>query len=356
MKKLIIIIVLLIAAAGTAFYFGWVKVGPDVIGVAHSTITGTIDYPVKSGRIYWFWQKLVPKTFYLYTVQKKPAAVKTKITASLPKSEKLKDYGRFDLEIDVKVQYRIDFEAARGLLDSGILSNFHDYFADNISTRADEIMSSFIIEGLARYTDNIENFNYQVFDLLDRELENDISEYSSFYNLKDVRVSVVFIEVPQIESYVNAIKSYSKYMENFYALKEEEMRMDSEYLKKYKAVEFELGRLRKYGELISEYPDILKFLYIEKLSEKIEVVVLPQDEKTGFPKMLEHMESGKEKLFLPDETVPEESIFPSEPEAERNFSEKPVEDKKVPAGDMQKKGIDFLKYLKFWEVFKRVKN
>ena len=71
MKTAIIIIVLLIAAAGTAFYFGWVKVEPDEIGLAHSTITGTIDYPVESGRIYWFWQKLVPKTFYLYTVQKK---------------------------------------------------------------------------------------------------------------------------------------------------------------------------------------------------------------------------------------------------------------------------------------------
>jgi hypothetical protein len=217
-------------------------------------------------------------------------------------------------------------------------------------------MSSFIIQGLAGYENYIEYFDYEVFDLLDREIENDILEYSSIYNLKDVRVSVVFIEVPQVETYISAIKSYSKYMKNFYALKEEEMRMDSEYLMKRKEEEFELVRLRKYGELISEYPDILKFLYIEKLSEKIEVIVLPQNEKTGFPEMLEHVESGKEKLFLPDETVPKEPVSPSEPEIERNFSEKPVEDKKVTVSDIQKKGINFLKYLKFWEFFKREKT
>ena len=352
MKTAIIIIVLLIAAAGTAFYFGWVKVEPDEIGLAHSTITGTIDYPVESGRIYWFWQKLVPKTFYLYTVQKKSATTETKITASLPKSDKLIDYGRFDLEIDIRVQYRIDFEAARGLLDNGILINFHNFFTDSISTRANEIMSSFIIQGLAGYADYIEYFDYHVFDLLDREIENDILEYSSNYNLKDVHVSVVFIEVPQVETYVSAIKSYSKYMENFFAIKEEEMRIDSEQLKKRKEEEFELDRLRKYGELISEYPDILKFMYIEKLSEKIEVIVLPQNEKTGFPEMLEYLESGKEKLILPDETVPKESISLSEPEAEGSFSEKPVEDNKISAGETQKKELNFLKYLKFWEFIK----
>jgi len=127
------------------------------------------------------------------------------------------------------------------------------------------------------------------------------------------------------------------------------MRMDSEQLKKRKEEEFELERLRKYGELISEYPDILKFLYLEKLSEKIEVIVLPQNEKTGFPEMLEHLESGKEKLILPDETIPKESIAPSEPETEKSFSEKPVEDKTISAGETQKKELNFLKYLKFWE-------
>ena len=109
-------------------------------------------------------------------------------------------------------------------------------------------------------------------------------------------------------------------------LKEEEIRMESEYLKRIKEEEFEIGRLRKYGELISEYPDILKFLYIEKLSDKIEVIVLPQDEKTGFPVMLEHLEDSRVKDLLPEEPepkAPEKSFVPEEQESEPDFAEEP---------------------------------
>jgi hypothetical protein len=359
MKTAIVIIVILIAAAGTAFYFGWVRVEPEVFGLAYSTITGTIDHPIESGNIYWVWQKLVPKTFHLYTVQKKPAKASARITASLPKSDVLTEYGRFDLTIDAHVRYRIDFEAAEFLLNRGIFDNFNDYFAENISTLGDETVSSFIIENLARYSGGRIAFDYGIFDHLNQELENKLLDYAHSYSLKDVNVSLVFAEVPQIESYINALKSYNKYMGNFYDLKEEEMRLESENLKKQKEEELEIGRLRKYGEVISEYPDILKYLYIEKLGDKIEVIVLPQDESTGFPKMLEHLEESREEEFQPGEaapSVPEKSFAPEVPEAKTDITEEPPKETVPQPKPEQKEKFDLMKYLKFWELLKKDKN
>jgi hypothetical protein len=139
--------------------------------------------------------------------------------------------------------------------------------------------------------------------------------------------------------------------------------MESEYLKRIKEEEFEIGRLRKYGELISEYPNILKFLYIEKLSDKIEVIVLPQDEKTGFPEMLEHIEDVRAKDLLPEEPsadVPEKSFSPERPKAAPDFPEEPEKEIKVQPEVKQevkeKKKFDLLKYLKFWEFIKIRKN
>jgi hypothetical protein len=64
MKKFILIFILLIIAAGVVFYFGWVNVPPGSFAIAHSTLTGTVDYPLESGEINWLWQKLVPKSFH----------------------------------------------------------------------------------------------------------------------------------------------------------------------------------------------------------------------------------------------------------------------------------------------------
>ena len=151
MKTAIIIFILLIIAAGTVFYFGWIKIEPDFFGLAHSTISGTVDFPLESGNLYWFWQKLIPKTFYVYLVEKDPYTVETRVAASLPKSESLKDFGSFDLKMNVKVQYKIDFEAANKMFESGLLSNFKDFYKNGISSLANEMVSAFIIEGMARY-------------------------------------------------------------------------------------------------------------------------------------------------------------------------------------------------------------
>ena len=354
MKKLIILFIFLLIAAGlaggTGFYFGWVKIEPETFGLAHSTITGTVDLPLESGNLYWFWQKLIPKTFYIYTIQREPYSIEFETSTSLPRSENLTDFGEFNLKMNVKLQYTIDFESAKGLFEEGLLNNFHNIYRDEIISLANETTSTFILEGMARYAYSTRTFDYTVLENIKDELEDNIVRHSKVYNLKYIAVSIIFIEIPQIEIYVEALKKYFSYLENLYSLKEVNYKKELEYKKKQRDEDYEFERLKKYGELISQYPELLKYFYIEKFGEKAEVIVMPQDEKTGFPRMLEYETEGKRKPFIPED-------------AEMDIAEKPEEDTEELAEEKEQEITSeedlkdkWYESLKFWNFFKKEEN
>jgi len=307
MKKLIFIFILLIIAAGVAFYFGWVKVEPGTFVVAHSTITGTLDYPLETGHLHWIWQKLIPKTFYLFEIQKEPFSVEIESSQTLPRSENLTDFGKFTLTTRVKLQYRIDFDAALTILSEGTLENFHSLYKDEVSSIVNEMTSEFVVEGMTRYTYNVRTFDYTVLDSLKTNIEQSILRHSEKYRLTDVSVSITFTEIPQLDVYAEALKKYYQFLESQYALKEQELKGESAFKKKQREEDIEFYRLEKYGELIEEYPDLLKYFYIQKFGEKAEVLVIPQEEKTGFPKMLEVEKTSPEEPEAEETPQPEDT-------------------------------------------------
>jgi hypothetical protein len=261
MKKLITVFILLIIAAGVAFYFGWVKVEPGTFAVAHSTITGTLDYPLETGNLHWIWQKLIPKTFYLFEIQKEPFTVEIESTTALPRSENLTDFGTFNLSMNVKLQYSIDFDSALTILNEGSIENFHPQYKDEVSSIVNERASAFVVEGMTRYTYNVRTFDYTVLGSLKTDLEQSILQHSEKYKLADVSVSIIFTEIPQLDVYAEALKKYYQFLESLYALKEEELKGESSYKEKQRTEDIEFYRLKKYGELIEEYPDLLKYFY-----------------------------------------------------------------------------------------------
>jgi hypothetical protein len=290
MKKAILIFILLIIAAGVVLYFGWVNVKPGFFGIAHSTITGTIEYPLESGKIHWFWQKLIPKSFHLYMVERDPVFLSFKTTYSLPGSEQLEEFGRFDLTVQTNIQYSIEYDAARKLIDSSIFTEFDDYFVGLVSSRVDEAVEEFVFENMIRYTKYDEAISYSMLSVLEENIERRIGNSIRAYKLEDASWSITYTEVPQIELYNDALNRYFSHLENVYRFKEDELDRESVYLARMKENDLEIDRWEKYGELIKKYPELLKYFYIEKFSGQADVLVLPQNETTGFPKMLEPRE------------------------------------------------------------------
>jgi hypothetical protein len=362
MKKVLWIFVLLILIAGTAFYFGWVRIEPETFGLAHSTVTGTIEYPLESGNIYWFWQKLIPKTFHVYALNKEPYDLTLETSTPLPKSENLKEFGSFNLGIKIDMRYRVRFESARVLFEKGLLGGFHSYFQGKVRALADEAISSFVIEGMTRYSYSVRTFDYTVLDVLKEDLKGRIQRHAAGYGLEDVDITIIFTEIPQLDIYVEALKNYYDYLERAYVNKEKELEEQAESMKRQFKDDMEIARLRKYGDLLTEYPVLLKYLYIEKFGERAEVMVLPQDQRTGFPLMLEPEpwtqkprsdkgigggEQGVEKQFEQQEPAVQK------PEAQKPAVQEPgVQKPEAQPGQETTKKKKWYEYLKFWNALK----
>jgi hypothetical protein len=315
MKKAIVIFILLIIAAGVVLFFGWINVKPGFFGVAHSTLTGTVDYALESGRIHWFWQKLVPKSFTVYLVERAPITQSFTTTHPLPGSEQLSEFGSFNLTIQTDIQYNIEFDAAVHLIESGLYENFSEHFSELVSARLGEAVAGFVMENMTRHSQYDEEISYSMLYGLEKRIGNRLSDAVREYRLADASWGVTFVEVPQIELYNDALERYFSHLENVYRFKEEELDRETEQLAIMNEYDMEIERWERYGELIQKYPELLKFFYIEKFSEQADVLVLPQNENTGFPKMLEPWE-------FPSRTAPKTVETPPPPKKEDSTEEK----------------------------------
>jgi hypothetical protein len=147
-------------------------------------------------------------------------------------------------------------------------------------------------------------------------------------------------KVPQLSIYAEALSKYSRYIEFLYTQKEEEFKAQLDLETRKKLDELEIARLIKYGDLLSQYPVLLKFLYIEKFGAKAEVVVIPENAATGFPRMLESdlgMRPSARKIS------PEEG---EQPEGAAGAGEKGVEGKQGAAAEI---GEGLVKRKKWYE-------
>jgi hypothetical protein len=356
MKKFILIFILIILAAGAAGYFGWVNIKPGSFGVAHSSITGTIEYPLESGKIHWLWQKLIPKSFQLYTVDKEPITTHIELSYNLPGSEQLQEFGRFELAVAANIEYSINFDAARLLIENGTFYDFTGLFKEQLSSQMEEIISSFILENLVWYSQNEREISFTMLDNLKERLEVFVSGAVRQYRLENASWNITYLELPQIALYNAALNRYTAHIEKVYRFKEEELTRKAEYFAKSQESDLEIERWRKYGELISQYPELLKYFYIQKFSEQADVLILPQEESTGFPRMLEPQEFFR-KEFVPPEmeepvqkgSIPEEEQ-PESPEDERAQFDLQEEEEEPPF-EIQKKR--WYETLMFWKNFRK---
>jgi hypothetical protein len=331
MKKAILILILLILAGGTILFFGWVNIKPGYFGIAHSTLTGTVPYPLESGKIHWFWQKLVPKSFHLYEVDNQPRSLSIESSYPLPGSEQIQEFGTFDLVVDTDLQYRLDFETASSLIELGLFDGFTAHLEGEVTAQVGEEVSSFMLESMIRHSQYKTPVSYDSLDRLKESIRRRIRDIVQHYGLADADWEVAFKEIPQLDLYNDALNRYFAHIESVYRYKEEELDREKIYLARAKENDLEIDRWQKYGELIRKYPELLKYFYIEKFSGQADVLVLPQNESTGFPKMLEPWESFLGEPAPGAETPPPTRVPPVQQESG---------EKVEPTGEGEKGKID----------------
>lgn len=329
MKKFILILILLILAAGAGAYFGWVNVPPGSFGVAHSTLTGTVPHPLESGRFHWFWQKLLPANFRVYLVSREPRTAEARAEQELPGARELRQYGTFTIEARVSLRYALDYQAARHLIEQDLFDGFHDRLAGVMESRVRDTLSSFVTENLIRSARAQEQVGYDQIDRLQRRLEDAARETARSYRLQDAEVRVSFPRVPQLVVYNRAVGAYFDHLDALAARERERLQQEAEKQARIGEVELEIERWERYGRLLARYPDLLKYFYIQKLSEQAEVVVIPEDRYTGFPRMLEPEYPRRQP---PAEQPPAEQAPPGGEEAAPEQAPREQPPEAAPAG------------------------
>lgn len=350
MKKIILTIIVIIIAGGAAIYFGWISVDPGCFAIAHSTITGTVDYPLESGRFYWLWQKLILGTFHIYTVQKKPERIKIEITQPLPGSDQLQNFGRFNIGVLVSIEYIVDFELAKKLVGDGLLGNFRENLSDQLNLKLKETLSNFISTQIISSSTRDLPVDHIKLENLKDELGKSIIDIAKSNKLHSISWSIAYSELPQPDVYARAVDRYLSYIDIAYSMQQEELQREFESRRRIAEHDIEIDRWKKYAELISRYPEMLKFFYIEKLEGQIDVLVLPENEITGFPSFLEY---EYKKRFTPQEQ-PQVKPFvpPTQPEKEEVEPQKPSPLPEIEKVEERK----WYEKLMFWKHFEKEKK
>lgn len=258
MKKAIVILVLLILVAGTAFYFGWVQfqLPPGTVGVIFTKTSGWDSDVVEAGQFAWRWEALLPTNLTLYVVDADPVTVGVLRTGSLPSGSLyggfLEGSPTFEYEVRFDVTYRVAPGELPRLIEEGVIegseiSVWYDRMNESIESRALDLVSEAMESASeASSGERISRFA----ESMERRLSAALPE------VEVVSVSPRRISVPDMDLYREARNLYFAAMEARRDAIQEAMAATSttEVLE-----EARLGTLRRYGEVLSEYPVLLDY-------------------------------------------------------------------------------------------------
>jgi hypothetical protein len=285
---------LIIALIVWIAFRSFIKIDKGYRGVVWSKFTGTKEKIYKPG-YHFFFLRSIPPFFKLYQFPDSEKPVSEKIIINLPYKKALIHAGNFSIEYRVILNYSIN--------DSYLTHLSHN---DNYSDFKDDIKRT-VVEGEKGY------FRNQLFDIIlnqptaftKKEMFSGLYEYITSEirkryggKIKILSLRHTLINMPDIEKYrihYRIAEAYAREKSTDFVKKMIELN----YQKKYRATltDIEIKRIKKYMKLMEQGHDILPFLFMEKLSDKLRILVLPEGKKgLDINKYFEYLRNKKQKI------------------------------------------------------------
>ncbi|MFW5806225.1 MAG: hypothetical protein ACOCWU_01025 [Spirochaetota bacterium] len=259
MRKFLVGLFILLIAAGAVFYIGWVqiRIPAGSYGVVF-TKTGDWDETViRPGEFHWRWERLLPTNFTLHVFPATAHRVDLRSSGTLPSAEVyaeyLEDSPDFGYQIDLTVAYRIRAsELPRLAREQGLrpadLEEWYNDYDDRITDQA---------RGLVRevYTEAQEESPGRIhLASLEKELTDAFAE--EFSDLEFLQVVPTRVSVPDFDLYEAGRSLYFETVEaRRAAIAEDALEAEERRITE----ESRLGTLKRYGELLSEFPVLLDY-------------------------------------------------------------------------------------------------
>jgi hypothetical protein len=275
MKAFLIILVILVILAGAGFYFGWVQIHlpPDHYAVAFTKTGGYDGTVIRPGEFSWRWQRLVPTNMTLYIFDVRPRTERFSFRGSLPSaalySSVLPENPDFSYKGDVEVILSIAPESLPALVSEEKLrpDQLDDFYSGKI-----EVLSNTVLEKLRKLdADTLD------IPVLTRSVRNEVAAAVPELEISSLNVRIT--NFPDRDIYELARSSYrdlvrtrdSARAEAVAGLAEEQVRTENARAQERE----DLEALREYGELLNEYPILLKAMAVQKLSGE-QVITIPE--------------------------------------------------------------------------------
>lgn len=301
MKKWLIsifIFILIIGGlAGAGLYFSRVVIskGDNVYiktafrPMEKYTQEGTYFFPEKL----IFWNK---ESFTLF----RPEIEKeynTIITFSLPELPQFKDKTAYELSYELRVNYKISNEKQVELFKENKYKSFIDTFQNWLNSRDQHL----VLEKLLAALNEKKSFDLEpILESAKKELYQEIQKkyQGESIVLTESQISHSLKKVPNFEMYFERYEIAKKHDQEKLKLKskEEKESMESQAVwnSEKRKIEQNIEELKMYGKLFKEYPEALNYLYLQKLSDRVNIIVAPKDTKSLFAPLFPNKNGKKE--------------------------------------------------------------
>ena len=255
MKKFIFWLFFLIIIAGAVLYFGWIRVPENNVALGFSTITGYDTAFMESGKLNWRWQKLVPKCYTLKMYQLETESTEISVSQSLPSGDlyasEMAGNPDFSFAVKYAAAYKIKEDslydmATSGVLGDGGLDQFYASVKDQIQNAAASLLGEEMAKAMAGNT-----FSQKA---LEESVKARIAD-----QLADVEIlsfETVEARFPDVELYKAA---KAKYMENMAKKQEIAAQQEKETNDFNTKIDQRIELLKKYGELLTQYPILIEY-------------------------------------------------------------------------------------------------
>lgn len=277
MKALIIILVILLLLAGGVFFAGWIQLllPAETYGVIFTKTGGLDNKVVYPGEFSWRWERLIPTNLTLYKYKLTTYNLESTFKGILPSAETyssvLPEKADFSYEITLTAALRISPEKLVDLTSEEKITP--DNLEDFLKNRADTLVQQFS-EAILKLPGGAPGEIITASALTDK-FKQSILDF--FPELEITDLAALNIKLPDMELYSRARESYFRIMAAREAAQAEiaarvMAEQEEHYLNQQRERE-NLELLRQYGELLSKYPILIKFLYLKYLEDGDELQI-----------------------------------------------------------------------------------
>ena len=255
MKKFIFWLIFLIIIAGVVGYFGWIRVPENTVALGFSTITGYDKVFMESGKLNWRWQKLIPKCYVLKFYQLDAQNAEIAVSQGLPSGElyasEMAGSPDFSFSIKYAATYKIKEDYLYSMATSGALGDSGlDQFYASVKDQIQNSAASLLGEEMSKAMEG-STFSQKA---LEEAVRGRIS--SQMADVDIISFETVEAKFPDIELYKAA---KAKYLENQEKKQEIAAQQEKETTDFNAKIDQRIELLKKYGELLTQYPILIEY-------------------------------------------------------------------------------------------------